>query len=129
MNNALDLALPWWNARLLKYNLVLVVAGVLAFALYVLVGFSLLPDEAHFEVTWFMLVVQGGGYLFMMLIANSCYLLGPIMECLIRPRDVDRFRRTCFHLGCWFSFCLPFSIPALLAAQALINPDFWRQPD
>ena len=130
MNNALDLALPWWQARMLKYNLALVVAGVLAFALYVLVGFSLLPDEAHFEITLFTFVLQAIGYLVMMVVANACYLLGPIIECLVRPRDVDHFRRTCFKLGYWFSFCLPFSIPALLAVQALVNPsDFWNQPD
>jgi len=128
MNKVFDTALLWWNARLLKYNLVLVVAGILAFGLYVLVGFSLLPDEANFEVNLFMLVGQGGGYMFMMLIANACYLLGPIMECLVRPRNVDHFRRICVNLGCWFSFFLPFSIPALLAVQALFNPDFWRPP-
>ena len=114
---------------MLKYNLALVVAGVLAFALYVLVGFLLLPDEAHFEVTLFTFALQGIGYLVMMVMANGCYLLGPIIECLVRPRDVERFRHTCFKLGYWFSFCLPFSIPSFLALLALVNPDFWRQAD
>lgn len=48
----------WWSARRLRYNVGLVVAGVLAFVAYLLVGFALLPGESDFEVTILTTLLQ-----------------------------------------------------------------------
>src|SRR5678815_5777693 len=60
----------WWSARRVRYNVGLVVAGILAFIAYVAVGFTMLPPDADFEVTIFTTLFQGIGYLFMMGVAN-----------------------------------------------------------
>jgi hypothetical protein len=109
----------WWSARRIRYNIGLVVAWVLAFIAYSVVGSTMLPIEDDFEVTTFTLLFHGFGYLFMMAVANVFYFLGPLSECMVRPRDPERYRRICFGLGFWFSVLLPFSIPALLALQAV----------
>ena len=112
----------WWNARRLRYNVALVVAGILAFIAYVTVGSTMLPSDADFEITIFTTLFQGIGYLFMIGLANVFYFLGPLSERVVRPRDPDRYRRICFRLGFWFSVLLPFSVPALLAALAVFDP-------
>lgn len=111
----------WWGARRLRYNVGLAVAGVLAFIAYSVVGSTMLPIEDDFEVTIFALFFQGFGYLLMMAVANAFYSLGPLSECIVRPRDPARYRRICFGLGFWFSVLLPFSIPTLLALQAVFH--------
>ncbi len=116
----------WWSARRLRYNVGLVVAGILAFIAYLAVGFTLLPPDADFEVTIFTTLFQGVGYLFMIGIANVFYLLGPLSERIVHPRDPERYRRICFRLGFWFSVLLPFSIPALVATLAVFHPSYWR---
>ena len=68
-----DFAMDWWERRRLKYNIGLVVAGVLASACYVLVvdrGISsgAMPGA---EITLFTTAFQAVGYLFM----NGKYLL------------------------------------------------------
>ena len=67
------------------------------------------------EITLFTTAFQGIGYLFMMGVANVCYFAGPLSESLIKPKNVDRYRRVTFQLGMWFSVLLPFSIPVILA--------------
>src|SRR6266576_3436660 len=119
----------WWNARRLRYNVGLVVAGVLAFIASVAVGCTMLPPDANFEVTIFTTLSQGIGYLFMIGVANVFYFLGPLSEGVVRPRDPERFRRICFHLGFWFSVLLPFIIPALLAALAIFHPSYLRHSE
>ena len=74
------------------------------------------------EITLFTTVFQGLGFLFMIAVANVCYLAGPLSESIIRPRNVDRFRRVTFQLGFWFSVLLPFAIPVIVALSYLIHP-------
>jgi hypothetical protein len=119
----------WWARRRLRYNVGLVSAGLLAFACYVAVvfwGISLgaIPDAG--AITLLTTVFQGVGYLFMMGIANLCYLTGPLLEQRINPKDICRYRRTAFGLGFWFSVALPFSVPALLAWLSLTRPPWWH---
>jgi hypothetical protein len=110
----------WWSARRLRYNVGLVVAGVLAFAAYALIG-STLSSRINFEVTVFTIFFQCIGYLLMIGLANVCYFLGPFSERIIRPSDPQRYRVVCYRLGFWFSVLLPFSIPMLLAMSALFH--------
>lgn len=113
----------WWRQGRLKYNKGLVVAGLLAFACYAivyeLVAKRLGPEA---EITLFTTLFQGIGYLFMMGVANICYNLGALAERLIRPKDLDRFRRISFALGFWGSVALPFAIPVLVLLSAYFAP-------
>lgn len=126
MTDSVTSPFAWWGARRSRYNVGLVSAGVLAFIAYVVVGSTLLPVGADFEVTVFTTLFQGIGYLFMIGVANVCYFLGPVSEWFIHPAEPERYRRICYRLGFWFSVSLPFSIPVLLAALALLHPDSWK---
>lgn len=112
-----DDAWQWWEQRRLKYNVGLIVSGVLAFVCYVLVvdrGISTgaMPDA---EITLFTTAFQGFGYLFMMGVANVCYLLGYFVESRwVEQTNANHYRRMAYRLGFWFSVLLPFTIPALL---------------
>jgi hypothetical protein len=113
----------WWEQRRLRYNIALVVAGLLAFVCYVAVvdrGISTgaMPGA---EITIFTTVFQAIGYVFMIAVANICYLAGPFSESVIKPTNLDRYRRVTFHLGFWFSVLLPFSIPVIVAWSYLIH--------
>ncbi|MCU1285876.1 MAG: hypothetical protein JWO13_2226 [Acidobacteriales bacterium] len=114
----------WWEQRRLRYNIGLVAAGLLAFVCYVVVvdrGISTgtMPDA---EITLFTTAFQAVGYLFMMALANVCYLAGPLSESIVKPTNVDHYRRLTFRLGFWFSVLLPFTIPGLIAWFYLIHP-------
>ena len=63
--------------------------------------------------------MQGVAYLLMMVLANLCYFLGPLTEWLFRPEDPERYRRTVYKLGFWFSVALPFSVPLLVVISHL----------
>ena len=122
MTEAIISAKDWWGARRLRYNVGLVVAGILAFVAYAVVGSTLLSSDVDFEITPFTIFFQGIGYLLMIGVANVCYFLGPFSERVIRPSEPERYRVLCYRLGFWFSVLLPFSIPALVAALALFHP-------
>ena len=118
-------ALIWWEARRGRYNVGLLVAGVLAFICYVVVCCTLLPqvlDASQIKITLFTTLCQGVGYLLMMGVANVCYFLGPLSESFFQPSDVERYRRICYLLGFWFSVLLPFGIPAWLTVGVVIFP-------
>lgn len=123
----------WWEARRLRYNIGLVVAGILAFIAYVAVlstfgDIILSSDNSENDAfTIFTLLFQGIGYLFMIIVANICYFLGELSERSIRPRNVDAYRRVAYALGFWFSVGLPFMVPVLLAYLAIFHPQAWRQ--
>ena len=113
----------WWASRRLRYNIGLVIAGILAFIAYVIVGSTLVPPDADFEITIFTTLFQGIGYLVMIGVANIFYFIGPISERVVHPKNPERYRHVCFKLGFWFSVLLPFCIPALLAVLALFYPE------
>ena len=126
MNRPKIEASDWWAAQRLRYNVALVAAGILAFIAYVIVGYTLLPPDALFEVTLFTTLFQGIGYLFMIAVANVLYFIGPISEIVVSPADPERYRRICFRMGLWGSVMLPFSVPLLLAVLALFQPASFR---
>src|SRR5690242_12639825 len=117
-------ARSWWGQRRLRYNIGLIVAGLLAFAVYVAVvdrGTSkgTMPDA---EITLFTTAFQAFGYLVMMMVANLCYNLGRWSKSVIKPKNVDNYRRVTYWLGFWFSVLLPFTIPALVAWSYILHP-------
>jgi hypothetical protein len=83
-----------------------------------------IPDRA--AITLLTTIFQGVGYLFMMMVANVCYSLGPFAERFIAPRGIDKYRRVSYGLGFWFSVLLPFSVPALLACLLIVYPSQHR---
>ena len=125
MTDTITSPFVWWRARRLRYNIALVVAGILAFVAYVTVCVTLLPKDADVEITIFTTLFQGVGYLFMIGVANICYFIGPLSERFVRPAEPERYRLICYRLGFWFSVLLPFSIPTLLTFLALFHPTYW----
>ncbi len=108
----------WWRTKRLKYNIGLVLAGVLAFIAYATIGqYLIAPYDKDFEVSGLTTFIQGIGYLIMMGIANILYSLGYLADRLYNKDGHDIFRIRLFNVGFWFSFCLPFSIPLLLFVQ------------
>ncbi|HTD67736.1 MAG TPA: hypothetical protein VK846_14515 [Candidatus Limnocylindria bacterium] len=126
MTETITSPFAWWSKRRLSYNLGLVCAGILSFVAYAVVGWTLVPEYADFEITLFTTLFQGVGYLFMIGIANIFYFLGPLSERVVHPENPERYRRICFRLGFWFSVLLPFGIPVLLAMSAVFYPEHWR---
>lgn len=121
----------WWEQRWLRYNIGLIVAGLLAFGAYVAVvdrGVSkgTMPGA---EITLFTTAFQAFGYLLMMAVANVCYLVGPWSESIVRPRNIERYRRVTYWLGFCFSVLLPFTIPALVAWSYIIHPGTVAMPE
>lgn len=117
-------ARTWWEHRRLRYNIGLVTAGLLAFVGYVAavdrdISTGVMPCA---EITLLTTVFQGLGFSVMVAVANICYLAGPLSESIIKPRNIDRYRRIAFQLGFWFSVLLPFTIPLAVASSYLIHP-------
>ena len=121
MHSLANASFQWWLSRLPKYNLGLVIAGVSAFFVYVLIGSLLLPAKDEFEVSFFTVLLQGIGYMIMMVIANVCYFIGPVSESVLRPDDVSQYREKFYKFGSRFSFALPFSAPLMLMIVALLR--------
>src|SRR5438128_2077350 len=114
----------WWEKRRKLYNLALVLADLGAFACYaaVLDQFSCSgPDcrgsAEETEITLFTIAFQGVGYLIAMGVANVLFGLGALSEKLVRPKNAERWRRTCFLLGLCFSVALPLAVPVLVALR------------
>jgi hypothetical protein len=108
----------WWSERRWKYNRGLVIAGIVAFFLYAVLGGILIePHDDTFEVTLFTTAFQGMGYLIMILVANVFYNLGPLLDRLLNKKNSEKFRTNLYNIGFWFSFGLPFLIPVLIIIQ------------
>jgi len=107
-------AWAWWGARRLRYNLALMLAGGVAFALYLIALAVRCADVPGVEVTLVSISFQSVGYLVAMGVANLCYNLGPALEPRLGSRDVAVYRRVAFKAGLWLSVMLPFVIPALI---------------
>jgi hypothetical protein len=113
----------WWAAHRLRYNIGLIVAGVLAFACYgaVVEWCIRIKAPGEFEITIITTLFQGVGYLFMIAVANVCYFLGPLSERIVRPKNISKYRIGAFRLGFWFSVLLPFMVPALVAYSCRVH--------
>jgi hypothetical protein len=105
----------WWQSRRLKYNKGLVLAGILSFLAYCVVGEIFITPHEEFEVTLFTIAFQGIGYLFLMLVANTFYNLGYFSDTWFNSQNTESFRVKLYNIGYWFSFTLPFAIPILVA--------------
>ena len=107
-------AAQWWGARRRRYNVALVIAGLSAFAIYVLLAWSFEDRLNQLEITAFTVAFQVIGYVVAMLVANVCYFLGPLSERVLRPANVSAYRNAAYSLGLWFSVALPFLVPGVV---------------
>ena len=113
-NKEIEFRKKWWNERRGKYNIGLILSGIIVFFIYALVVEFIIPSSADIEITIFTIIFQGIGYLFMIGIANVFYNLGAIIEKMIEPKNAERFRKLTYNIGFWFSCGLPFLIPLIL---------------
>jgi len=106
----------WWSQRRLRYNVALIVAGVVGFLAdaFAVDRCIAIRTPGDWEITVFTTLFQGFAYLIMIGVANICYFLGPWSERILQPRDVAKYRTTVFRLGFWFSVLLPFTPSVVL---------------
>jgi hypothetical protein len=110
----------WWQARRLRYNLALGAAGLAAYALFVGLFYAFgNPLWKRWQDALSMTLFLGVAFLILMGAANVCYVLGPVMESLVKPSDVERYRKTTFAMGFWCSVALPFAFPAIGLANLI----------
>jgi hypothetical protein len=107
-------AWSWWEARRLRYNLALFVAGWAAYGLMLLV---MITTGHHPWVDWqgcvSLTLFLGVLYLLVMGAANVCYLAGVALEAWMRPADPTRYRAGAYLMGLLGSIALPFAVPAI----------------
>lgn len=107
----------WWQARRLRYNLILAVGGWAAYAAAVGANYAFgHPVWRDWRGGLGMTLFLGVAYLIVMGFANVFYLLGPAVESWVRPADVERYRRNAFAMGAWGSLIVPFSFPLVQIA-------------
>lgn len=97
----------WWRSKRIQYNKGLLWAGLVAFALYCVLGPIFIAPHEEFEETLVEIIFQGVGYLIMMGIANLFYTLGWLSDVTVNRRNSQRFRERLFAVGFWFSVALP----------------------
>ena len=117
-------AWSWWEARRLRYNIGLAVAGWAAWGLFVLevlIAKPILLGRFSLDLSLSMTLGQGLAFLVIMAIANLCYLLGAASEMVVKPVDAAGYRKRMWGLGFWFSVALPFFYPALIATGILAS--------
>lgn len=96
----------------------MVIAGILAFVLYAVLGGLLIePYDKEFEVTLVTTFFQGAVYLIMMLLANAFYSSGYFVDKWFNATNEEPFRVWLFNFGYWFSILLPFTIPLIIVIQ------------
>ncbi len=104
----------WWSEKRTKYNIGLILSGMIAFVCYSLVVRYVIPPAPDVEITLFTLLFQGVGYLIFMSIANVFYSAGAAIENRCKPKNTLQFRIRTFNLGFALSCLIPFSIPIIL---------------
>lgn len=100
----------WWEARRLRYNIVLFVVGWIGFALLVTLasGFAPLSLQSLGVADALGVIIRLGTiYLLYMVAANLLFLLGPVLESLIKPEPVQAYRRRAWSMGLLVSAALP----------------------
>ena len=112
-NKKAELRNEWWRKKRSKFNIGLIISGILAFIFQITV-IEIVSNESNYlelDFTIFTFFFQAIGYLIMIGIENLFYYLGPISEKLIEPKDSEKYRNRTFKFGFWFSCSLPFLIP------------------
>jgi hypothetical protein len=107
----------FWQGRRLRFNIALLASGLLAGLAFaaVLVAWTVWPpppeDFGHADFELLPLVLAPFAFGFAMVLANGLYLLGPVSEALLRPKNADAFRRRTYALGVSVAVALPWLVP------------------
>ncbi|MDP9082012.1 MAG: hypothetical protein M3O71_31745 [Bacteroidota bacterium] len=118
--DALTKPSQWWLYKRIEYNKGLVIAGIIAFALYCVLGPIIIAPHEEFEETIFEIAFQGFAYLIMICVANVFYTLGWIVDTSFNKNNSLLFRKRLFAIGYWFSFALPILLILSVIARFLI---------
>ena len=112
----------WWSAQRGPYNIALAVAFPISvislFVVWALFEERLPCFEINGASLFFGIILFGFG----MGLANVCYLLGPLSERLIGPRNPTLYRRWIFGIGLAFSLLLVFFPVGVTLTNALLGP-------
>jgi hypothetical protein len=111
----------WWAKRRLRYNVLLVLAGLAAFVGMAVVGGTFCAADPDFEITAFTVLFQAIGYAVAMAIANLFYGLGPAVERLIKPQNLSLYRLMAFGAGSTLSVAAPFLVPLGLLVKCTLT--------
>ena len=88
----------WWSQRRFKYNIGLIIAGVLAFIAHAAIVFSFKARIPDAEITVSTTMFQAVGYLIVIGIANICYFLGPLSERMLKPKNLTNYQHITFKI-------------------------------
>jgi hypothetical protein len=105
-------AWSWWEGRRLTYNLALFITGWVGFGLQAaaLTLWSTVPTDLAYLALW-----QGLIYVFYMAAANVLYLLGAVVEAILKPRPVDAYRRHAWIMGTGLAVVLPVVVATVVS--------------
>lgn len=114
--------IEWWAIHRRAYNIWLFASAIGNLILCTVaanVAPRALPD---FEITIFSLLPGALTLALGFALANVCYMLGPIAEGIVRPRDIEQFRRFAYQAGVGFSIGITIfpSLFALIRASSSI---------
>ena len=108
-------ASEWWRQRRARYNIGLVIAGLLAFVAYATRAFA---DVGITVFTTIYLIVS---FLLAIGMANILYFLAPISEQLLKPGNVATYRNITYNLGFWFFVLILFISPLLVGYVVVLG--------
>jgi hypothetical protein len=108
-------ASEWWGQRRARYNIGLVIAGLLAFGAYATRAFA---DVGITVFTTIYLIVS---FLLAIGMADIFYLLAPISERLLKPGNVATYRNITYNLVFWFFVFILFISPLLVGYVVVLG--------
>ncbi|MBS0360577.1 MAG: hypothetical protein JSR98_04290 [Proteobacteria bacterium] len=112
----------WWQARRLRYNLVLAAGGWVCYGLAVGLNYAFgHPVWKDWRGGLGMTLFLGTVYLVVMGAANVCYLLGPALERSVDPANLDRYRRRTWAMGAVGSLAVPAIFPLVQLSLLIAN--------
>jgi hypothetical protein len=108
-------ASEWWGLRRARFNIGLVIAGLLTFGIYAIRAFA---DVGISVFTTIYLIVS---FLLAIGIANILYFMGPISERLLKPENVATYRNITYNVCFWFFVFILFISPLLVGYVVVLG--------
>ena len=112
----------WWSARRKRYNITLIAAAPLSLVATLAVWGLFEERLPCLEITGVSIILGFPLFLMGLLLANICYLLGPLSELMVRPRNVVLYRTWVYRAGTAFSLLLVLSPALVNLVSALLGP-------
>lgn len=108
-------AWTWWEARRPRYGLILIVVGLVGFGLQATAILVRQLQPLSLQDLFRPYTLQALVYLIYMVLAHVAYLLGVLVEGLIKPEPVEGFRRYAWMMGTIAAASLPLLVSLLFA--------------